>query len=148
MTDPDQTRIDAIQAREQAATKGPWNATATLDEHETPVFYSQAPEHHGESLFEADWGTQADADFCAHAREDIPYLLAALARLQAEKDYAWEALNGERARCQSTYKAQAEQVARLQAENTELQTTNDALSRIGQPDADPPPQHASTNEKD
>lgn len=71
--------LDAIRAREAAATPGPW--------------FDDGQEIYTES--EHDWvaetldidnpkSTAANAQFIAHAREDIPGLLAEVDRLRAE----------------------------------------------------------------
>ena len=57
----DQTRLAEIRARVEAATPGPWT-TKTL--HTTLV----------------------DADFIAHSRADVPFLLNLVASLTAERD--------------------------------------------------------------
>lgn len=73
-------RIAEITARCEAATPGPWDII--LNGHNIKVER-----------------TPANIDFIAHAREDVPYLLAQLAerdreieRLQAERDAAVEDL--------------------------------------------------------
>jgi hypothetical protein len=91
---PDQQRIAEIRQREQAATKGPWyvrrcqwagedeacavQATppAPKDWSYTGIFYDASYDecHH---VVNRD-----DADFIAHARADIPWLLARLATLE------------------------------------------------------------------
>jgi hypothetical protein len=68
-------QLDAIRARVEAATPGPWKAQR---------WCSNNP-----SVAEA-WGltgmrTFADAVFCGHAREDVPALLAEVERLQARE---------------------------------------------------------------
>ena len=57
----DHTRLDEIRARVEAATPGPWT-TKTLHT------------------------TLADADFIAHSRADVPFLLNLVASLTAERD--------------------------------------------------------------
>lgn len=79
-----------IRAREKAATKGPWiashrhggvsdNADAVgglgLDIEGPPE-----PEENGQ------FALAADAQFIAHAREDVPRLLSEIERLRAERD--------------------------------------------------------------
>lgn len=68
ITAPDETtaRLGEIRERVAAATEGPWE--------------------HGDRQFTA--GDQADAEFIAHAREDVPWLLAEVERLTAERDRA------------------------------------------------------------
>ena len=62
---------------EQAATKGPWGTNATQDD--TPVVCIDGPVPGSATvLFEADWGTKADARFIVTARTAMPRLLAAV----------------------------------------------------------------------
>ena len=67
-------RLDQIEARADAATKGPWVCVLNGDESE--VTYANAPitwDDHGGEVF-----TEGDAEFIAHARTDVPALVAAL----------------------------------------------------------------------
>ena len=59
-------RLDEIEARTTAATEGPWN-----------VFMGRI-DHPGRSLIAVayDVGCDEDADFIAHARTDVPALVA------------------------------------------------------------------------
>ena len=71
--------IDEIRARAEAATPGPW----MWEE----VKYPDEPVHLRFGNCDFVLGRAEfyrDADFIAHAREDIPYLLDALEQLQAE----------------------------------------------------------------
>ena len=63
---------------EQAATKGPWQVTATQEGDE--VIYVHASGRHGSVsvLFETDPGREADAEFIAVARNAVPRFLAAI----------------------------------------------------------------------
>lgn len=65
---PDQ--LAAIEARATAATPGPWKR------HPNPRFYIQWDERHD------DGDHEANAQFCAHARTDVPELCAEVRRLQ------------------------------------------------------------------
>jgi hypothetical protein len=67
-------RLAEIRAREQAATKGPWS-----DWDSCCVWYKGS-----EVLCEVLTGESADQAFIAHARTDIPELLAEVERLAAE----------------------------------------------------------------
>ena len=62
-----QQELDAIRARADAATRGPWNVTSV---EWAGCFYVEGRDH--EPLVEDD------RDFIAHARADIPALLDAL----------------------------------------------------------------------
>ena len=86
-------RIEEIRQRAEAATEGPWEyVSQTEDEYEMPKFVS--PEHtimdFGDcTMFYPTEGTppdNADAEFLAHAREDIPALLAEVYRLRGIVD--------------------------------------------------------------
>jgi hypothetical protein len=76
-TDP--TKIAAI--RERNATKGPWKSEPLTDD---PFEFGCSVD--GPQTTGVDWHyTPADAAFIAHARQDIPDLLAALDRAEAER---------------------------------------------------------------
>lgn len=101
-------RLAEIRGREKAATQGPWVA----DEHAFSVTLGYNPDHkrtHGygcgnnfvcdlndgeyhEYYREAE--QRANADFIAHAREDVSALLDEVERLRAEneqlKEAAWK----------------------------------------------------------
>lgn len=70
-------QLDEIKARAEAATQGPWtfDANCTLSSERSEIL------HAGETGFVAS----ANAEFIAHAREDIPALLAEIERLQARE---------------------------------------------------------------
>jgi hypothetical protein len=73
-------RITEITARVGAASKGPWYVEA----HQPTLTRRVVSDDH---MLDADLGylgnsNQADAEFIAHAREDIPFLLDELARVQ------------------------------------------------------------------
>lgn len=72
--------IDKIRSREALATKGPWKSTYASNGAGMATGYFYIPAHNGGGKVEmlAD-----DAEFCAKAREDIPFLLAKLDRLTA-----------------------------------------------------------------
>ncbi|GGU52138.1 hypothetical protein [Streptomyces lavendofoliae] len=77
-------RIAEIQARAEAATKGPW----FVERHQPTLTRRVVSDDHA---LDADLGylgnsNQFDAEFIAHAREDIPFLLDELARVQAAAD--------------------------------------------------------------
>ncbi|MEV6737917.1 hypothetical protein AB0N14_13680 [Streptomyces sp. NPDC051104] len=76
--------LDAIEARANAATPGPWMA----DGHE--IYGSgcgvlDIEQWKAETLrIEDPEGAKADAEFMAHARTDVPALAAEIRRLRAE----------------------------------------------------------------
>ena len=71
-------RLNEIEARANAATEGPWN-----------VFMGRI-DHPGRSLVAVayDVGCDVDAEFIAHARTDVPWLLEQVER----RDKALEAV--------------------------------------------------------
>ena len=79
---------DAIQARLDAATEGPWMTTQDTGTH---VVYVNSTSPKGQTyssvLWNADWATEADAEFIAHAPADVAALLAEVHRLRAR---LWE----------------------------------------------------------
>jgi len=96
---PDETtqRPEAIRARAQAAKPGPWGRDGAV------VYAGSGDRRAGRYLFNTDvwfeeiqaeikakehgprdWG--ADLEFAAHAREDVPWLLAERDRLRAENE--------------------------------------------------------------
>jgi hypothetical protein len=86
MPDPTPLDLDAIRARAEAATPGPW---LHGDEYEPGNLY----EHEvlmSEDLpvieMDSDVQGSANAAFVAHARTDVPDLLAEIERLRAEAD--------------------------------------------------------------
>jgi hypothetical protein len=83
---PTNLDLDDIEARANAATKAPW--FATKDDTGTPVVFvnRRSPKDvtYSSVLWNADWATEADAEFTAHAREDVPALLSEVRRLRAE----------------------------------------------------------------
>jgi hypothetical protein len=79
-------RLAAIQARADAATPGPWTYAPGRDPHSADP-YAREGDLYGPSYVPIpDSGAfePADMEFVAHAREDIPYLLALVAEQQAE----------------------------------------------------------------
>jgi len=90
MTTTDQ--LAAIEARAQAATEGPWDY-----EPFDGAFgvYSLEMQDNGDLsavigyyASEGEGGSKADADFIAHARTDVPALLAMVREQQARLDAA------------------------------------------------------------
>lgn len=79
--------LDAIQARADAATRGPWKYREKFyteeaergcevgeDNYAVPQMVARTNRGRGDS-------GRADAEFIAHAREDVPALVAALRRV-------------------------------------------------------------------
>ena len=83
--------IDAIEARVNAATKGPWHHRAPKD-HPHEWVASEVPAHNDprylpypiDILSDENYDTKsADCAFIAAARDDVPTLIAEVRRLRA-----------------------------------------------------------------
>ena len=104
MTDATRPDLEAIKARANLATPGPWtfyggdvwygdvadaltrmDTAWSDDEPEDHWPYKDGQEPHP---FHGDPVSTPDAEFIAHAREDIPYLVAELVGLRAQRDAA------------------------------------------------------------
>lgn len=76
--------LDAIEARAEAATPGPWRVEAT--EHPGEVTVRDGAGRDliwGLDLGECGFEKRVDADFIAHAREDVPAMAEEIRRLRA-----------------------------------------------------------------
>jgi hypothetical protein len=80
-------REQEIRARAEAATPGPW-CTDSWEIYQGAEYEPGISQWIGETCRGATSPEQdrADADFIARAREDVPALLAELARVRAERD--------------------------------------------------------------
>jgi hypothetical protein len=102
-------RLLEIQQREAKATKGPWKAKPTIGRREVrcdgiiPDYHNHEgddcydydrPDYescpHTDEIVTTDSGyygpSMDDAEFIAHARSDVPWLLAKLTATEAERD--------------------------------------------------------------
>ena len=84
------TREQQIRERAEAATPGPWEWKKMLPPSErltslrsTTAFYEEYKGVPRSVLKRLDDMDEADAEFIAHAREDIPWLLSEVAALSA-----------------------------------------------------------------
>nr|BEK68813.1 hypothetical protein KPHV_60400 [Kitasatospora purpeofusca] len=80
--------LDAIQARCDAATDGPWTLHDALDGDGFPghLWVVENPaDGPGDHHAMINIGTRDDAEFIARAREDVPALLARVSQLEAER---------------------------------------------------------------
>ncbi len=73
--------LDQIEARLLAATPGPWKSLVEGRDHTSGSSFIQTPA----SDIEPSGATAADQDFIAHARQDLPKLLAEVRRLRARR---------------------------------------------------------------
>lgn len=91
------SRVDDIRARAEAATQGPWAIWHDLD-HRGFTTVGDAESYDEilangeceESNPTAHVYVEEDAEFIAHAREDVPWLLEHVDRLLEERAEAWE----------------------------------------------------------
>src|SRR5262245_46458349 len=85
--------LAAIRARSEAATEGPWRAEESTDTwtlHGGPIGAHQilkAPKRH--TSYAEYWPNDADAEFIAHARTDVPRLLIELDQRTEQLEKAW-----------------------------------------------------------
>lgn len=78
---PDAERIDAIEARANAATKGPWEYHCAISgNYKCTVRFSSG----SVATVHALLGQRDNGEFIAHAREDIPWLCTTLRAALAE----------------------------------------------------------------
>ncbi|WP_046248086.1 hypothetical protein [Streptomyces sp. MBT28] len=98
------SREAEIAARAAAATRGPWGSHRDLDAVYTVQARPRTTRHGMENdgiiaalpADRADAESYANARFLAHAREDVPALLAELAAVRAERDQARQRANAVR----------------------------------------------------
>ncbi|MCX5285958.1 hypothetical protein [Streptomyces sp. NBC_00198] len=76
MSSPDGWDLADVEAREAAATRGPWMGRAELDSHIVYVNHTPPEDTTFSVLWNAELATEADAAFTAHTREDVPRLIA------------------------------------------------------------------------
>ena len=76
--------LDEIQDRVDRATKGPWDAYL-VSASRREAGYSAVEVSDTEVQVTRDVDSWFDADFIAHARQDIPRLIAEIERLRATR---------------------------------------------------------------
>src|SRR5689334_8305279 len=81
--------LDAVQSRASMATRGPWHVEWDGTGYPQRVF-NDAAVLVAETCTGPEW-PPTDAEFIAHARTDVPALLARIAELEAERDDALDA---------------------------------------------------------
>lgn len=77
-----QERLEEIRKREQAATEGPWSVARCEGEHGEIDYDIESPHEKITSKIACAVERRHDAELVAHARQDIPDLLAALTQAQ------------------------------------------------------------------
>lgn len=74
--------LDTIQARADAATEGPWAVEVDEDGFDGASVYLKdggyGTAYISQNMWQGPTEGEADAEFIAHAREDVPKLVAAL----------------------------------------------------------------------
>ena len=89
------SRLDEIKARADVATPGPWSAKEGFTSDPMIEVYGQtvliAPDLDGDPIQPEVW---ADAEFIAAAREDVPWLVSEVERLERWKAEALEVMSG------------------------------------------------------
>ncbi|KUN03176.1 hypothetical protein AQI95_24790 [Streptomyces yokosukanensis] len=84
MTKPDQQlNLDAIETRATTATPGPW-CTVGAEVFQGTEYTPDVSPWIGETCRASGGMGKADAEFIAHAREDVPRLVTEVRRLRAE----------------------------------------------------------------
>jgi hypothetical protein len=80
----EEIELEAIRRRCENATPGPWRSFVEGRDHTSGSSFIMTgiDENRGNDI-ELSGATTADQDFIAHARQDIPLLLAEIARLKA-----------------------------------------------------------------
>ena len=73
--------LSAIEARANAATAGPWRSIIEGRDQDSGSSFIMTE---GEDIY-VSGATDADQDFIAHARQDVPRLLAEVRRLRSER---------------------------------------------------------------
>ena len=93
----DDKRLDKIRERCEKATPGPWMSRSFKGERDIPCFevYSPCP-CCGLVAETVPICGEGDAEFIAHVREDVPYLLDEITRLTAESEALREELKNAR----------------------------------------------------
>jgi hypothetical protein len=77
--------LEAIRLRCENAAHGPWKSFVEGRDHSSgSSFIGTGDENQGNDI-ELSGATVADQDFIAHARQDIPLLLAEISRLKTIK---------------------------------------------------------------
>lgn len=83
-------RLAEIEAREKVATHGPWNYSGVpYNLYEDPTIFGPNDEYIAQTVYDMQSGSQnhnidEDTIFIAHARQDVPDLIAEVRRLQDE----------------------------------------------------------------
>ena len=109
--------LKEIEALAAAATPGPWIAEHEVNEYS--YFEPPSGEPAGVHTQDSEWPAQyvrsdADADFIAHARQDVPALCEEVRRLNGELAMAMDAVD--------ELSRQMVEIERLTAENALAQT--------------------------
>ena len=113
----DNAQLEVIRKRTEAATEGPWKWEG--DKFGDIVVYSPVNRgfhNNGGEIAEMDCGSRLDAEFIAHARSDVPALLAEIERLHS---YYYEKLGEQMAETISATQI----IEKIDSENKQLRKT-------------------------
>jgi hypothetical protein len=89
MTNIEPLDLDAIEERADAATEGPWTRSGIHIWGPDPENPEDRFDVEPDMIGRADL-KMADAEFIAHAREDVPALIAEVRRLRQELGSGWD----------------------------------------------------------
>jgi hypothetical protein len=90
-------QLAEISKRAEAATPGDWCIYDDIDATGERAFYLET-----ETEIIGDTRKSSDAEFIAHAREDVPKLLAEIERLRSESNY-WRMEHDHQRKLSETY---------------------------------------------
>lgn len=125
--------LQAIRARAEAATEGPWMYDVTDN-----VMNSDAPNYKEMPVIAEDFPFKPDAEFIAASREDVPKLLAEVERLkswtaQIAEENTW--VRTEIRACELAVEDEAlrnerytNEIGKLKAEIERLRNENESLA--------------------
>jgi hypothetical protein len=91
--------LDAIEKRAERATPGPWKLLNGWEVASGLMRFSRIADAEFDDVVSTDWdsedleATRQDAEFIAHAREDVPDLISRIRHLEAAQAGVVEALD-------------------------------------------------------
>jgi hypothetical protein len=86
-------RLKVIEVRAAQATELPWDAVRWEDDHGNIAYDVESPNEPVTSKIACAVETRHDAEFIAHAREDVPFLLELIAQHAGERAQLQEQLS-------------------------------------------------------
>lgn len=123
MTQEDSVRrLAEIRERADKATPGPWTTNEFNDVLAGEIAVAESVPFEGGGVYQED-----DAEFIAHSREDVPYLLSVIDSLTAERDEARFALGMADLDIRGWFDRAEEQAARAEAAEADRERLREAL---------------------